>query len=176
MLWDTGTWKPLVDDVDAALAKGDLKFELDGYKLKGSWVLVRTRGYGGNRGDGRSWLLIKHRDEWSGDVDITEFAPRSVKSDPDFPEILADDNPDIWKSNRPVSGGETGALLREIIQKAAELKSSRSARSSKSARSSRSAGSSKGSRSSESSGSSGGSESGKKSRSSESGTPKKPKR
>ena len=25
-------------------AKGDLKFTLDGYKLKGSWVLVRTRG------------------------------------------------------------------------------------------------------------------------------------
>ena len=122
MLWDTGTWTPQVDDVDAALAKGDLKFELDGYKLKGSWVLVRTRGYGGNRGDGRSWLLIKHRDEWSGDVDIAEFAPRSVKSDQDFAEILAADNPDIWKSNRPVSGGETGALLREIIQKAAEIK------------------------------------------------------
>ena len=48
MLWDQGTWTPEVDDVDAALAKGDLKFTLDGYKLKGSWVLVRTRGYGGN--------------------------------------------------------------------------------------------------------------------------------
>jgi bifunctional non-homologous end joining protein LigD len=129
MLWDTGTWTPQVDDVDAALAKGDLKFELDGYKLKGSWVLVRTRGYGGNRGDGRSWLLIKHRDDWSGDVDIAEFAPRSVKSDHDFHEILADDNPDIWRSSRPVSGGETGAMLKEIIQKAAELKSSRSSTS-----------------------------------------------
>ncbi|HVZ24289.1 MAG TPA: DNA polymerase ligase N-terminal domain-containing protein, partial [Vicinamibacterales bacterium] len=31
MLWDTGTWTPQVDDVDAALAKGDLKFSLDGY-------------------------------------------------------------------------------------------------------------------------------------------------
>ena len=44
MLWDRGTWTPEVDDVDAALAKGDLKFTLDGYKLKGSWVLVRTKG------------------------------------------------------------------------------------------------------------------------------------
>ena len=43
MLWDHGTWTPQADDVDAALAKGDLKFTLDGYKLKGSWVLVRTR-------------------------------------------------------------------------------------------------------------------------------------
>ncbi len=125
MLWDTGTWKPQVPDVDAALAKGDLKFELDGYKLKGSWVLVRTRGYGGSRGgEGRSWLLIKHRDDWSGDVDITEFAPRSVKSDQDFPEILAADNPDIWRSNRPVVGGETGALLKRIIDEAAALKRS----------------------------------------------------
>ena len=32
MLWDVGTWTPLVDDVDRALAKGDLKFQLDGFK------------------------------------------------------------------------------------------------------------------------------------------------
>ena len=44
MLWDRGTWTPEVDDVDAALKKGDLKFTLNGYKLKGSWVLVRTGG------------------------------------------------------------------------------------------------------------------------------------
>ena len=36
-----------VDDVDAALAKGDLKLRLDGYKLKGSWALVRTKGWPG---------------------------------------------------------------------------------------------------------------------------------
>ena len=53
MLWDRGTWTPEVDDVDAALKKGDLKFTLDGYKLKGSWVLVRTGGrYAGARGGG----------------------------------------------------------------------------------------------------------------------------
>ena len=51
MLWDRGTWTPEVDDVDAALKKGDLKFTLNGYKLKGSWVLVRTSGrYPGARG------------------------------------------------------------------------------------------------------------------------------
>ena len=53
MLWDRGTWTPEVDDVDAALKKGDLKFTLNGYKLKGSWVLVRTGGrYPGARGGG----------------------------------------------------------------------------------------------------------------------------
>src|SRR6185436_1944960 len=55
MLWDVGTWVPEVEDVDAALEKGDLKFTLDGYKLKGSWVLVRTKGggWGSRGGEGR---------------------------------------------------------------------------------------------------------------------------
>ena len=44
MLWDRGTWTPEVDDLDAALKKGDLKFTLNGYKLKGSWALIRTKG------------------------------------------------------------------------------------------------------------------------------------
>ena len=131
MLWDRGTWQPEAetDDIDRALAKGDLKFTLDGYKLKGSWVLVRTRGYaskyGDSTGSGRSWLLIKHKDEWSGDLDIAEFAPRSVKSDRDFPEILAEDSPAIWHSGRPAKGGATGAMLQSIIEEAAKLKADR---------------------------------------------------
>src|ERR1044072_4852056 len=77
MLWDKGTWTPEVDDVEAALKKGDLKFTLDGYKLKGSWVLVRTQGKGaggGGRAGGSegktSWLLIKHPDNWAGPLAI----------------------------------------------------------------------------------------------------------
>src|SRR6186713_2197181 len=101
MLWDKGTWEPDRDfeDIDAALKDGELKFTLKGVKLKGSWALVRTRGYPGARtdesGQSRSWLLLKHRDEWAGDVDIAEFAPKSVKSNQDFPEILAQDTPKI---------------------------------------------------------------------------------
>jgi len=130
MLWDRGTWTPESDDVEAALKKGDLKFTLNGYKLKGSWVLVRTSGrYAGGRGgekggnDGRSWLLIKHRDEWAGELDIAEFAPRSVKSDGDLEDILASDNPAIWRSNRPAKAGETGAMFADIIERAAKIKS-----------------------------------------------------
>jgi len=125
MLWDTGTWTPNVADVGAALAKGDLKLTLDGYKLKGSWALVRTRGYGGARADGRSWLLIKHRDEWAGDLDITTFAPLSVKSGGDFADILAADDPEIWRSGRPATGGETGKMLRAIVEQAAAIKAAR---------------------------------------------------
>ena len=122
LLWDEGTWEPEVDDVDAALKKGDLKFRLNGYKLKGSWVLVRTRG-----DDGRAWLLIKHRDEWAGPVDVTQFT-QSVKSGGDFADILAQDQPEVWLSNRPARGGETGALFQRIIEKALALKAEREAK------------------------------------------------
>lgn len=121
MLWDTGTWRSESPDVDAALKKGDLKFTLDGYKLKGSWALVRTRGYGSNRDDGRSWLLIKHRDDWAGDLDITEFAPLSVKTEFDFHEILAEDDPAIWETHRPVASGETARRFAQVIEQAAAL-------------------------------------------------------
>jgi bifunctional non-homologous end joining protein LigD len=121
MLWDRGTWTPEVEDVGAALQKGDLKFTLDGYKLKGSWVLVRTKGKWAGGGD-RSWLLIKHRDDWAGDVDIAEFAPLSVTSKGDFADILAGGNPDIWISHRPASGGEAGAMFEKIIARALEMR------------------------------------------------------
>jgi bifunctional non-homologous end joining protein LigD len=125
MLWDRGTWTPEVDDVDAALKKGDLKITLSGFKLKGSWVLVRTKGgrWGGSGGgNDRSWLLIKHRDEWAGAVDIAEFAPLSVKSGGDFAEILSQDDPAVWQSHRPAQGGEAGALFQKIIQRALDLR------------------------------------------------------
>ena len=37
------------------------------------------------------------------------------------------DTPAIWSSNRPAKGGETGALLAEIIERAAKLKNERAA-------------------------------------------------
>src|SRR5437868_12799709 len=43
LLWDRGTWIPKGDPV-AGYAKGHLKFELDGEKLKGGWTLVKTHG------------------------------------------------------------------------------------------------------------------------------------
>jgi bifunctional non-homologous end joining protein LigD len=68
MLWDRGTytyWEKDPDPVERlreGYAKGDLKFELRGKRLRGSWVLVRIR-----RGDPDKpqWLLIKHRDEFA---------------------------------------------------------------------------------------------------------------
>src|SRR3990172_1989550 len=52
MLWDRGSWRPEVEDVGAALAKGGLKFTLDGNNPKGPWALGGRGGAGGPRG---SW-------------------------------------------------------------------------------------------------------------------------
>jgi hypothetical protein len=92
---------------------------------------VRTGGrYGGARGGdpNRSWLLIKHRDEWSGDLDITEFAPRSVKSDGDFEDILGEETPAVWQSHRPATGGDAGAMFARIITRATGAKGAKEAK------------------------------------------------
>ncbi len=121
MLWDEGTWEPLADDVSEALKKGDLKLQLHGVKLKGSWALVRTKG-----GDGRSWLLIKHRDEWAGPIDIAAFAPLSIKSGGDFTDILAQESPDLWTSNRAARGGSAHML--KVVEKAVAIAEENKAR------------------------------------------------
>jgi bifunctional non-homologous end joining protein LigD len=123
MLWDNGTWEPESADIDAALEAGELKFRLDGIKLKGSWVLVRTGGGPKTaEGESRSWLLIKHKDQWAGALDVTTAAADSVKSFGDFADILSKGTPAIWNSHRPAKGGEAGAMLKAIIEEAANRK------------------------------------------------------
>ncbi len=55
VVWDRGPFR-FLEDPDAGMEKGKLLFELEGYKLRGVWTLVRTRR------DPKEWLLIKHRD------------------------------------------------------------------------------------------------------------------
>ena len=63
--WDRGLFRPLVDPAQGLL-DGEIKFELYGYKLVGSFTLVHTgkgtRGKFSGRGS-NDWLLIKKRDE-----------------------------------------------------------------------------------------------------------------
>jgi bifunctional non-homologous end joining protein LigD len=88
MVWDTGTWRPEDPDVDAALRRGDLKFALQGKKLKGSWVLVRTRGFPRGASSKReSWLLIKHRDQFASGKDVETASARSAVSNRTLAEI-----------------------------------------------------------------------------------------
>jgi bifunctional non-homologous end joining protein LigD len=80
MVWDRGTWVPEDPDVNASLEKGELKFTLQGQKLKGSWVLVRVRGGSMRRTDKPYWMLIKHRDAFASKEDITQTEPLSALS------------------------------------------------------------------------------------------------
>jgi len=91
MVWDYGTYHPEeTDDPSAAIRKGELKFSLDGQKLKGSWVLVRTRD--------RQWLLIKHRDYYTTAEDVTEIAPASILTRRTLAEIAEDEGGDVKKA------------------------------------------------------------------------------
>lgn len=111
MLWDFGTWEP-IGDFDEGLTKGHFKFNLYGTKLKGSWAMARL---GKSFSSKTQWLLIKHKDEWAGDLDILNFAPLSIKTDRDFKAILSQGYPKDWKNHPPAKGGEAGELYRSLL-------------------------------------------------------------
>jgi bifunctional non-homologous end joining protein LigD len=109
MVWDNGEWSPESDDVASSLRKGDLKFTLGGKKLRGSWVLVRTRGYGSKAG--KSWLLIKHRDRYASNGDITVTEPRSVLSARLLADIAREEGGDVEMASTgdPTRGFRSGS-------------------------------------------------------------------
>ncbi|BAM87803.1 ATP-dependent DNA ligase [Bradyrhizobium oligotrophicum S58] len=88
MLWDRGYWES--ENPERGFEKGDLKFTLDGDKLRGSWVLVRMRHdrTGGKR---TNWLLIKHRDEFAREGEANDIldADKSVASGRTMEQIAA---------------------------------------------------------------------------------------
>ena len=91
MVWDYGIYGPEnTNSVSQALAKGELKFGLLGKKLKGSFVLVRTRD--------RQWLLIKHRDKYAKEEDIAETQPFSAITKRTLAEIAEDEGGNVKKA------------------------------------------------------------------------------
>jgi bifunctional non-homologous end joining protein LigD len=93
MIWDYGTYTAAgdEDDPEAALRagyrKGDFKFVLRGKRLRGSWVLVRTKVRGDPSRQGQ-WLLIKHRDEAADPTsDPTEAHKTSARTGRTMDEI-----------------------------------------------------------------------------------------
>jgi bifunctional non-homologous end joining protein LigD len=59
MVWDRGTFR-VEGNVDALkqLERGEIKFNLNGEKLRGSFVLVKLK----HSQKGNEWLMIKHKD------------------------------------------------------------------------------------------------------------------
>jgi len=92
MVWDIGVYATeTTTSVSRALAKGELKFVMLGKKLKGSFVLVRTRE--------RQWLLMKHKDEYAKEgEDITETQPYSVLTKRTLAEIAEDEGGVVEKA------------------------------------------------------------------------------
>ena len=91
IVWDSGTYHaPDTSDkkeseklLNQSYEKGDMKFVLEGQKLKGGFVLVKMK----NRGD-KQWLLIKHKDEYASADDILSD-DHSVLSDKTIDNIEA---------------------------------------------------------------------------------------
>ncbi len=112
MLWDRGTWMPDHGDPAEHLAQGHLKFYLFGERLRGKWMLVRTKGYGGGRD---SWLLFKERDEEvrsHDDFDATKEWLTSVATGRTMDQIAADIDA-VWHSatgETPKDGGQPAVL------------------------------------------------------------------
>jgi bifunctional non-homologous end joining protein LigD len=67
-IFDEGVWSS-AGDVAAQLAKGHLRFELFGRKLKGGWHLIRTRGSARKP----QWLLVKDDDEYAGKLEADDL-------------------------------------------------------------------------------------------------------
>ncbi|HEX3633469.1 MAG TPA: DNA ligase D [Casimicrobiaceae bacterium] len=112
MVWDRGTWTPKADP-DEGYAKGRLKFELDGEKLRGAWNLVRSRG--GKYGGENSWLLFKEADEFArlgAEGLIAEDRPESVVSGRSLEQIAVDADR-VWHSNQSVAANVKSGAIRK---------------------------------------------------------------
>jgi len=113
MVWDQGTWRPQpgFEDVDAGLRDGELKFEMDGTKMHGKWVLVRMTSKPGSKWGSASkpnWLLIKEHDDFErgpADPAITDEAPDSAVTGRSLDQIAAAED-HVWNSRETARPGQ----------------------------------------------------------------------
>jgi bifunctional non-homologous end joining protein LigD len=104
------------------LQKGDLKFRLNGKKLKGEFVLahMKSRRPGSK---GNEWLLIKHRDQQvvpGYDIDQFDYSVLTRRS---LDQIASDAGSAEWESNRKASTRSKSSWLDEAITKADRARS-----------------------------------------------------
>jgi bifunctional non-homologous end joining protein LigD len=99
IVWDEGTWQadPAGGPADPAraLLEGELHLDLRGQKLRGRFVLVRTRR---DRTGREQWLLLHKHDEHAVEGWDPEEHPRSVRSGRTNDEVKA--RPDrLWRAD-----------------------------------------------------------------------------
>ncbi|MEO8250903.1 MAG: DNA ligase D [Chloroflexota bacterium] len=97
IVWDWGTFTPEEnDDPAAALRAGELKFRLDGQRLRGRYTIVQTGGKRdafGRMSEPAQWLLIHKRDDEAVDGWDPEEQATSVKTGRTNDEVAAGDEP-----------------------------------------------------------------------------------
>jgi bifunctional non-homologous end joining protein LigD len=134
MVWDVGTWQPLspvqvngkyvpATEADAAkmIAKGDLKFRLNGKRLKGDFALIKMRGRRpGSKGN--EWLMIKKHDEHVVEDYEIEGFDESVLSKRSLAEIAGDSGSREWKSRPTGRGKLKAAWLADAIARVEKKK------------------------------------------------------
>ena len=117
IVWDNGTYALAEgDDPIAEIAKGKLKFVLNGTKLKGLFSLVKIKPREGEHGE--PWLLFKDHDAYEDPAWKVEEHAESVKSGKTLAQLQASrkDAP-IWRSNRAAAPDGTA------VKRAARAKS-----------------------------------------------------
>jgi bifunctional non-homologous end joining protein LigD len=102
IVWDRGTWEPYgTQDPAAAVRGGSFHADLDGERLKGRFVLVRSDGDGDRAGKDQ-WLLLHKHDRFAVSGWDAEDHPTSVLSGRTNEEVRA--APDrMWRSDLPAS-------------------------------------------------------------------------
>ena len=112
MLWDRGVWVPR-EEAAAGYRSGRLKFELRGKKLKGGWMLVRSRS--GKYGGDKSWLLIKENDAFARPENgaIVENEPDSVATGRTLDEIASSADR-TWHSSASVADNVRRGAVRKL--------------------------------------------------------------
>ena len=120
-LWDRGTWMAQSDDPHGDLAKGQLKFVLDGKRLQGGWALIRLKDQPAKLGRKvrHNWLLIKEKDDAAlpGEPDALLATDTSVTTGRTLDEIAGSRKSLVWQSSRKKgavaedtgNGGESAA-------------------------------------------------------------------
>jgi bifunctional non-homologous end joining protein LigD len=100
IVWDHGTWEPYeTDDPARAVADGELHADVHGEKLRGRFVLVRTKA---QEGEKEQWMLLHKHDDAAVEGWDPEDHPRSVVTGRTNDEVRAD--PDRqWHSDRPAA-------------------------------------------------------------------------
>ncbi|HEX6567769.1 MAG TPA: DNA polymerase ligase N-terminal domain-containing protein [Acidimicrobiales bacterium] len=103
IVWDRGTWRPSgTEDPAAAIAAGELHFDVDSEKLSGRFVLVRTDR---ERSAREQWLLLHKNDEHARPGWSPEDHPRSVKTGRTNDEVAAAPEA-LWRSDLPAAEAE----------------------------------------------------------------------